>query len=436
MQVSVERQQGLERTLKVEIPSDRIEQAVEERLNKIRGQVRVDGFRPGKVPLRVVRQRYGGQVRQEVMGELIQSSLQDAVSQTQLQPAGSPRIDAVDEQPEAGGVQYTATFEVYPDIELADVANLRVERPVAQVEESDIDNMIETLRKQRETYEEVDRPAARGDRVVIDFVGRLDGEAFEGGSGQDTPVDLGAGQMVDGFEDQLDGIQAGETREIRVTFPDDYGAQELAGREVVFEVTCKAVQEGRLPAVDAAFAQEFGIESGSIEELRDGLRRNMERELRQAVDAQVKRAVMDALARDNPIDVPEAVVEEEVGRLREQMKQRMGGQMDDAQLPDELFREEAQRRGRLGLLLAEVVQRNQIRADDESVRAKVEEMASAYEDPAQVVQYYYENNEMLQGVQAMVVEDRVVDWILERAQVTEVPSSFDEMMRQQNGQMA
>ncbi len=436
MQVSVERQEGLERTLRVDIPGERIEQAVEERLNKLKDQVRLDGFRPGKVPMRVVRNRYGGQVRQEVMGELIQSTLQEAVSEAQFQPAGSPQIGAVDDQPEDGGMSYTATFEVYPEVEIADISDLQVERPVATVEEGDIDNMIETLRMQRQAFEEVDRPAERGDRVVIDFVGRIDGEAFEGGSGEDTPVDLGEGRMIDGFEEQLEGIRAGDTREVEVTFPADYNAEQLAGRAATFEVKCKSVQSGALPEVDAEFARQFGVESGSIDELRAGLRRNMERELNQALEGQVKKQVMDALLQRNPIGVPEAVVGEEIGRLREQMKQRMGGQLSDEQLTDDLFRDEALRRARLGLLLSELVQRNGIQADEEAVRAKVEEMASAYEDPDQVVRYYYENEQMLQGVQAMVVEDRIVDWILERAQVTEMQTSFDEMMRQHNGQTA
>lgn len=434
MQVSVERQEGLERTLKVEIPSDRIEGAVEERLSRLQKQVRLDGFRPGKVPMRVVRTRYGGQVRQEVVGELIQSTLQEAVTQVEMQPAGSPRIDSADDQPDEGGMAYTATFEVYPEIELGEISDLAVEKPVAEVTEADVDGMIETLQKQRQEFEEVDRPAEQGDRVVIDFVGRIDGEAFEGGSGEDTPVDLGAGRMIDGFEDQLEGIRPGEERELEVKFPEEYGSSELAGRDATFSVTCKSVQAGQLPEVDEEFARQFGIESGSVDELRDGLRRNMERELKQALEAQVKRQVMDALVQRHPIDVPEALVSEEIGRLREQMKQRLGGQMGDEQLPDDLFREEALRRVRLGLLLSELVQNNGIQADDEAVREKVEEMASAYDDPQQVVQHYYENQQMLQGVQAMVVEDRVVDWILERANVTEKQTNFDEVMQQQNGQ--
>jgi len=429
MQVSIEHQDGLERKLKVEIPGERVNSAIEQRLNKLQGSIRLDGFRPGKVPMRIVRNRYGGQVRQEVVGELIQSTLQEAVNEVELQPAGQPQVDAAEEQPDDGGMAYSATFQVYPAIELADMSELAVERHTATVQSEDIDNMIETLRRQRQAYIDVERPAQRGDRVVIDFAGRVDGEAFEGGSGQDTPVDLGSGQMLDGFEEGLEGIQPGESRTLDVTFPEDYNVASLAGKPAQFEVTAKAVQAGQLPAVDEAFIQQFGVESGSLEELREGLQRNMERELKQALRSQVKKQVMDALLAKHPIEVPEALITEEVGRLREQMKQRMGDQgMDANQLPDAIFREEAERRARLGLLLSELVQRNGIQADQEAVRAQVEEMASAYDEPEQVVQYYYQNKQMLEGVEAMVVEDRVVDWVLEQAQVTEVETSFDAVM--------
>jgi len=427
MQVSVEQNEGLERRLKVEIPADRIDDAVQQRLQRLQQTVRLDGFRPGKVPLRVVRDRFGGQVRNEVLGELVQSTLQEALVQEELQPAGTPQIDASDEQPEAG-MAYTATFEVYPEVEPAPVEDLEVEKPVASVTDADVDRMLETLRAQRQQFEAVDRPAGEGDQVVIDFVGRIDGEAFEGGSGQDTPVEIGAGRMIEGFESQLEGIRSGETREVEVTFPDDYGTETLAGKSAVFEVTAKAVQEGRLPEVDEEFARGFGVESGSVEELRDGLRRNMERELNETLRTRVKQQVMDALVERNPIHVPEALVRDEIGRLREQMSQRLGGQMDAAQLGDELFADEARRRVRLGLLLSELVRGEGIEADEQRVRERVEEMASAYEDPQQVVQYYYSNPQMLQGIQAMVIEDAVVDRVLERARVTETETTFDAVM--------
>jgi trigger factor len=428
MQVSLERKEGLERTLRVDIPAERIDEAVQERLQRLTKTVRLDGFRPGKVPYRVVRDRFGGQVRQEVLGELIQSTFQEAVSEQELQPAGTPQIDTPDLDPQAGGMSYTATFEVYPEVELAPIDDLEVERPVAEVTEADIDRMIETLQAQRREFEDVERAAAQGDQVVIDFVGRIDGEAFDNGSGQDTPVELGAGQMIEGFEEQLEGIQSGESREVEVTFPEAYQAESLAGRTALFEVTAKAVREPRTPPLDEEFARGFGIESGSVEELRDGLRRNMDRELSQALRSRVKQQVMDALVQRNPIEVPEALVREEIGRLREQMQQRLGGQVSAEQLGDELFDEEARRRVRLGLILSELIRRNGIQADEERVREQVRELASAYEEPQQVEQYYYQNPEMLQGVQAMVVEDQVVDWVLDNARVTERESSFDEIM--------
>lgn len=427
MQVSVERKEGLERTLKVDIPAERIDGAVEERLGRLQKTARLDGFRPGKVPYRVVRDRFGSEVRREVLGELIQSTFQEAVGQEELQPAGSPQIDTPELDPEGGGMSYTATFEVYPEVELAPIDDIEIEKPVAEVTEADVDQMIETLRKQRREFQGVDRAAQQGDQVIIDFVGRVDGEEFQGGTGSDTPIELGSGRMVEGFEEQLEGIQAGETREVEITFPENAGA-ELGGKQAVFEVTAKEVQEGQLPEVDEEFARGFGVESGSIEELRDGLRRNMERELSQALRSRVKKQAMDALVERNPIDVPQRLVQDEIGRLREQMQERLGGQMDAEQLGDHLFQEEAERRVRLGLVLSEIVRANEITADAESVRAQIDEMAAGYEDPQQVAQYYYQNQEMMQGIEAMVVEEKVVDWALERAQVTEQPTTFNAVM--------
>lgn len=432
MQVTVERNQGLERTVKVEIPASRIDDAVSERLQRLQRSVKLDGFRPGKVPQRVVRNRFGRQVRQEVLGELIQSTFQEAVSQESLQPAGQPRIEPQDEAVEEGDFSYQATFEVYPEIELAPLSELQVERPVAEVTEADIDAMLETLRRQRQVYEAVERPAASGDRVVVDFAGRIDGEAFEGGSGENTPVDLGSGRMIEGFEEQLEGATAGETREVSVTFPEDYGSTELAGREAVFDVTVKEVQAGRLPGVDAEFIRGFGIDSGSLDEMRDSLRRNMERELRQALRTRIKQQVMDGLRAQNPVDVPEALVEEETGRLRQQMKQQLGDQANADALPGELFREEAHKRAHLGLILQELVRQAELKPDPERVQAQLDDLASSYEQPEQVIQYYRQNPQMMQGVEAMAVEEQLVDHVLEQAQVTDTETSFDAIMNKRS----
>lgn len=433
MQVSLERTEGLERTLKVEIPAARIDEAIEQRLSRLQKTARLDGFRPGKVPYRVVRDRFAGQVRQEVMGELVQTTLQEALAQEELYPAGTPEVNAAEEQPEQGGMAYTATFEVYPEIEPAPVEDLEIERPVAEVTEADIDHMLETLRAQRREFEDVERAAQRGDQVVIDFVGRVDGEPFEGGSGEDTPVELGTGRLIEGMEEQLEGLRPGETRTVEVTFPENYNVEALAGRPAQFEVTAKAVRAGQLPAVDEEFARALGVDSGSVDELRAQLRENMERELRQALRSQVKQRVMDALIERNQVEVPDALVRDEVGRLREQMQQRLGGQVDAEQLGDELFADEARRRVRLGLILSALVRSEEIHADDERVRRQVEELAAGYEDPQQVVRYYYENPQMLHGVQAMVVEDQVVDWVLDRARVSERQTTFDEIMNSRSG---
>ncbi len=431
MQVSLERKEGLERTLRVDIPGERVQSAVDEKLGELARNVRLDGFRPGKVPVRVVRNRFGGQVRREVLGELMQSSLQDAIAQEELRPAGTPSVEADDA--DDGGVTFRATFEVMPEVEVQGLTGVTIEKPVAEVTEGDVDNMVETLRQQRRSFEEVERPAAEGDQVVIDYIGRLDGEAFEGGSGQDAPVELGAGRMLEDLEQGIVGMAAGDTRTVTVSFPEDYQASELAGQTVEFEVTAKSVREPTLPEVDADFARGFGIESGSLEELRSNLRENMERELRQTLRGQVKERVLNALLEQNDIAVPSPMVDEEIGRMREQMKQRLGGQIPDERLSDEMFREEATRRVKLGLLLAEVIRGAGLTADAEKVRTQIEEIASSYEEPEQVTQYYYENREALSGVEAIVVEDQAVEHLLEEAEVTEQPSDFDTVMNRNAG---
>lgn len=431
MQVSLEREEGLERTLRVEIPADRIDSAVNDKLSQLARNVRLDGFRPGKVPLRVVRNRFGGEVRQEVVSEIMQSSLQEAIGQQELRPAGAPSVEANDN--DDGGVTVRATFEVVPEIEVKGLGGVDIDKPVAEVTDADVDNMVETLRKQRQTFNDVERPAAQGDQIVIDYVGRIDGEAFEGGSGEDTPVELGAGRMIDGLEEGMEGMAAGDTRTIDVTFPEDYQAAELAGKTAQFEVTAKAVQESQLPAIDEEFVHGFGIQSGDLDELRASLRQNMERELKQTLRTRVKEKVLNALLENNDIAVPTPMVDEEIGRMREEMKQRLGGQIPDDRLGDDMFREEATRRVKLGLLLAEVIRRGELRADPERVQSQIEELASSYEDPAQVIQYYSENREARSGVEAMVVEDQAVDHLLAEAEVNEQPSDFDTVMQRTTG---
>ena len=438
MQVSVETTEGLERRLTVALPSDDIESAVDERLRNLGRTARLNGFRPGKVPFKVVKKRYEPQVRSEVLGTMINRSYHDAVEQEKLRPAGQPRIEPVldrdkgdettAEDGEKPGFRFTATFEVYPEFEPAFDDSIKVTRPVVDIGESDVDEMLENLRQQRTGFEPVERAAADGDQVLIDFAGRIDGEAFDGGSAEKAPLVIGSKAMIPGFEEQLLGASAGDERTVTVTFPNEYQAEHLAGREAEFDVVVHEVREPRLPEFDETLVRSFGIEDGSLESLRADIRGNMERELRQRVDGKVKGQVMDALVAMNPIDVPAALVADEIGRQREQLMKQMPEGADAAMLGDELFREQAERRVRLGLVVGEIIQRRELRAEAAAVRAQVERLASAYQDPQEVVDHYYANPELLRNIEGLVLEEAVTSTVLEAATVTDEPTSFKEIM--------
>ncbi len=425
MQVSVESLEGLQRKITVEVPATRIDAAVSERLKSLSKTVRMDGFRPGKVPLKVVQQRFGTQVRQEVLGDVIQSSFREAVVEEQLNPAGMPQIEPL---PQAGEAtfRYSATFEVYPEVALGPLAELEIERAQAQVGDGDVDTMLESLRKQRTEWSPVERAAQNGDRLLIDFAGFADGEPLENANAERYHLELGAGQLIPGFEDQLLGARAGEERQIDVQFPDDYRPQDLAGKAARFTVKVHAVEAPTLPELDQAFAASFGVSEGGVAALRDKVRANMERELRQALRTRLKVQVMDALLAANELLLPEALVREEVARLQRQHSQGAG-----TPPADEPFLEEARRRVKLGLLIAEIVKANDLKAEPDRVRDTIEELAAPYEDPGQVVNYYYGNKELLSSVEAMVLEDQVVDWVLGQARVTEVEQPFEQIMKPQ-----
>jgi trigger factor len=415
----------------VQLPGEQVDQEVERRLKRLAGTVRMNGFRPGKVPLRVVRQRYGGQVRHEVYGDLIRDSYATAVQQESLRPAGDPRIESVDDE-SGDGLSYTAVFEVMPEVRVEGLDDLSVKRPVAEITDQDVDRMVESLRKQRLTWEPVDRPAAEGDQLTISFKGSLDGEEFQGGSAEQVPLVLGAGKMVPGFEQGLEGASAGETRALDVQFPDDYRAEHLAGREVHFDVEVHEVREGVLPPVDEELAKAFGVTDGGVDTLRRDVRANMERELKQTLRGVVKNRVMDALLERIPLDVPKALVDHEAGRLKEQAKTEMAGagRKSAMDLPLELFADQARRRVALGLIIAEIVRANAIKADPERVRAAVEELAESYEDPQEVISWYYGNREQLAAVENLVLEDQVVDWVIAQGGLEDEPASFDQIMGQ------
>lgn len=423
MQVSVEAGEGLERKLTIQVPAETVEMEVNNRLNSIKNTVKMDGFRPGKVPLKVVKQKYSGTVLQEVAGELMQSSFREALTQENLNPAGDPVIHAEDLV--LGQVmEYTATFEVYPEVALSPISDLAIEKIEAAVEAGDVDKMIDILRKQKMDWKEVDRASADGDRVSIDFVGTVDGEKFDGGSANDMPMVLGAGQMIPGFEEKLTGLKASDETTFKVPFPEDYAAKELAGKEAEFAVTVKKVEEPKLPEIDEEFAKAFGVESGDTEQLLSDIKANMERELGRKLRSLLKANVMDALVAANPLDVPAAVVAQEAETLKKQTEIQTPG----STLTVDAFMDDAKRRVQLGLILAEVAKASSLNIDADMIKARIEEMAQDYDDPDEFVRYYMGNQELLSGVQTLVMEDKVVDWIVDQAAVSAKNSSFDEVM--------
>lgn len=429
MQVSVETTSGLERRMTVGIPADRIESEVNKRLQQTASRAKVDGFRPGKVPMSVIRKRFGGSARQEVMGEVIQSSFYEAIMQEKLNPAGAPSVEPK-ELDEGKDFEYVATFEVYPEITLGDFAEIKVERIESEVRDEDLENMLDILRKQNTQFAVAERAAESGDQLKVDFVGKVDDEPFQGGTASNTEIVLGSGRMIPGFEDGLVGAKAGDSVTLKVTFPEDYQNLELAGKPAEFDVIVHSVSAPALPELDDEFFAKFGVEEGGIEAFRSEVRKNMERELRQAIKTKVKTQVMDGLLATNSIDVPKALVSTEIDRLREQAVQQFGGaNIKPEQLPAELFEEQAKRRVSLGLVVADVVKQNDIKPDNDRVRAMVEELASAYQEPEQVVNWYYQNEQQLAEIQSVVLEEQVVDTVLQKAQVTTKQVPYEDAVK-------
>ncbi len=426
MQVSVEAKEGFERCMTVEVPAERINSEVEKRLKKIASTARLDGFRPGKAPISVIRGRYDGQVREEVFRDMLQSTYFEALSQEKLQPAGEPRIEPLEKPPE-DGFGYTAIFEVMPEVALKEMADVTIKRPVARVEETDIDEMVEKLRMQRAAWTEVDRAAEDGDQIIINFKGYIDDELFDGGSADDVPLKLGADQMIDGFESGLVGIKAGESRTLELTFPEDYQAANLAGKDARFEVEATKVSISELPEVDEEFAKTFSP-TGDIAGLRGDIRANMERELNSRVNANVKEQAMQALLDTNNLEVPVALVEEEAGKLKNQAEAEMAehatADNQKQELPLEIFMDNAKRRVALGLIIGEVIKVNNIEVNAGRLKEKIEQIAADYEDPKTVVDWYYSNKEQLSQLENVVLEELVVDWVLDQVKVEDEQTSF------------
>jgi trigger factor len=427
MHVTVESTSSLGRKMTVEVPAENVDSEVEKRLKSLSREVRIHGFRPGKVPYRVVKQRFGNQVQQEVMKELLRSSYQEAVIQEKLHPVGGPNIEPVTPMGQGVGLKYIATFEVYPDFDLAPAEGLKIKRPAAQVTEQDIDNMLNTLRERRKRWEKVERAARFGDQVVIDFEGEIEGQAFDDNTGENVAVELGRGQMLTEFEEQLIGVTEGDTKTLNVRYPENYSQSALQGKKAEFNITVKTVSASVLPDVNSEFARAYGVESGEIEQLRQNVRENMERELRQKIKAKIKKQVMDGLLTRHAMELPEVLVSEEISHLREQAMQALR-QTDTSKFPDSLFEEEARRRVSLGLIIGEIVTHQEIHLDNAKVQQHLENIAASYESPQQVISNLRGNNEAMAQIETIVLEEQVVEWVMNHAEVTEENVSFEQVV--------
>lgn len=420
----------LERNLIVSLPAVEVESQITSRLKQIARTAKMAGFRPGKVPFNIVANQYGFQVRQEVMSDSVQKSFANAVKDQQLQVAGYPRFAPANSGASADKFEFTATFEVYPDVKIGSLSGLKLERLAVEVADTDVDNTLETLRKQRAAYDKTERAAAKGDFLVIDFLGKLDGLTFKGGDAQNFGVVLGEGRMLPDFEAALIGMKSAEEKSFDLTFPADY-QPELTGKTVQFAVTVKVVNAPKLPPVDAEFAKSLGVLDGDVSKMRAEIKANLERELKKRIQAKTKEQVMDALLSVSELDLPQSLVEMEISRLQEQAVKDLesrGMTTKDLQLPPELFVERAEKRVKLGLVLSEVVKQNELRAKPEQIRAMVEEHAESFEDPAQMVRWYYNDPSRLAEVEGMVLEDNVVEWAAKSLEVSTVARSFDETM--------
>jgi trigger factor len=436
MQVSIETTSGLERRLTVGVPAERVDVEVDSRLQKAAKDVRLPGFRPGKVPMKVMRQRFGAGVRQEVVGEVLSQSFQEAVVQEKLRPAGQPSIEP--RNLEAGkDLEYIATFEVFPDVDVAEMQGFTVNKPVAEVTDADIDNIIDVFRKQQGSWEAVERDAVQGDKVNINYVGTRDGEPFEGGSAEDSDLELGSGRMIPGFEDGIVGMKAGEKKTLELNFPEDYHSEELKGASVIFEVTLNSVLQLVPAELNEELYEKYGVEEGGEEQFRKEVAENMARELKNAIEGKVKKQVMDAmLEAHQSVEVPKALIGNEIENMRKQMFQQFGGagaqDLDlKSMLPDEMFADNAEQRVKLGLVMAEYINRNELKADPDRIRQTIEEMASTYQEPEEVIKYYYSDQEQLAGVESKVLEDQAVEKLLESANIVENECSYQEAIQQE-----
>ena len=430
MQTNPQAASPLERRIDMTVPMADIEKEVAQRLKKMARTVKMPGFRPGKVPFKMVEQQYGAQARNEAIGEAVEKAFGNAVREQNLRVAGYPRIEPKGGE-DASRLEFSAVFEVYPEVKLNGFGDKIIERPQLDVGEAEVDKTIEVLRKQRTTFSATERAAEKGDRVVIDFTGKLNGEAFQGGQATDYPVVLGEGRMLPDFENGIAGLKAGENRTFELTFPADYQVAELAGKQVSFDVTLKRAEAPQLPEVDAAFARSLGIEDGDVAKMRAEIRANLESEIRKRIKARIKEQAMQALLDANPLDVPKALIEQESESMAEAARQDLasrGADIRNMPVDATWFATQAERRVKLGLIIAEAVKGNALHAKPEQVRALIDEQAESYEKPEEVVRWYYAQPQRLAQVEALAIEENVVNWVVANVQATDKAASFDELM--------
>jgi len=431
MQADIETISSLERRLSIAVPMEGVNSQVLSRLKQVARSVKIHGFRPGKVPMKIVEQQYGGQVRQEVLGDEIQKSFGDAIREQNLRVAGLPKIEVKSTDDATDKFEYTATFEVYPEIAVGDISAALIEKPTVEIGDAEVNKTLDVLRKQRAVFEAAERPVEMGDQVNIDYRGTIDGEAFEGGSAEGASMQLGEGRLLPDFEKNIVGLSAGESNTFDMKFPEDYAGKEVAGKSARFEIKVNEVLGEKLPELDDEFAKQLGVEDGDQAKMRADIRSNLEREVKRRADGRVKDLVMKALLDATNVDLPKSLVDQECDSLIEQMKRDMkarGMSANKVPVPREAFAEEAKRRVQLGLILSELVKSKGLAATSDQVKAVVQEQAKSYDQPDEVMRWYYESPERLREIESVVVEDNVVQWVTGQAKVTDKPTAFDELM--------
>jgi trigger factor len=441
MQVSIETTSGLERKMTIGVPAERIENEVTDRLEKASKNVKLDGFRKGKVPMSVIKQRYGRGIRDEVIGDVVRTCFVEAVTQEKITPAGQPALEPTKDEP-GEDFEFVATFEVLPEVKLADFAKVKVAKPVAEVKDEDVQDMLEALRKQQADWETVERAVVEGDEVVIDYVGVRDGEEFEGGSAEDFPLEVGSGKAVPGFEESIVGMSTGDEKVVPVKFPQDYHAEEMRGADVEFTIKLKEVKQAVLPELNDEFFKAYGLEQGGEEVFRSIVRQNMERDLKNALESKTKSRVMEQLFElHKDIEAPLTQIANEMQSLKNQMAQKLGNneganKFDPSMLPDDMFMDQAKRRAVVGLIVNEIVQSNEMDVDGALVRERIEGIASTYEKSEEVVNYYYNSPELLKGIEANVLQEQVVQLVLGSADVTEEEVGYQQAVTPDPEQVA